>query len=364
MKIRKWPTLQSKAKTGKIKYWEIEVVKNLEDSIFTRTIWWQDDGAHQVAAKRVEGKNIGRSNETTDLEQAFLEAESEFKKQKDKGYREEGEVIDSFPLPMLAQDFKKAGHRVKFPCFGQPKLDGIRALYNGNTWWSRKGKLFPEKCLKHLSFDTKWYTLDGELMLPEGYTFQQTCSAVKKFDPELSPKLEYHVFDLVFPGIAWFTRDSILFHELFAGKERKRQIVRVPNFKLENKQAAEEKMAELTEQGYEGLILRNEDGEYTINQRSADLQKFKEFIDEEFMIYDVVDGVGREEGAAIFVCVSPRHKAPTTFNVRPKGTYEQRQEWFKNKKDLIYKQLTVRYQNLSDDMIPRFPVGLSIRDYE
>jgi DNA ligase-1 len=35
-----------------------------------------------------------------------------------------------------------------------------------------------------------------------------------------------------------------------------------------------------------------------------------------------------------------------------------------NKDTFLGKMLTVQYQNLTPDGIPRFPVGLSFRDYE
>ena len=53
-----------------------------------------------------------------------------------------------------------------------------------------------------------------------------------------------------------------------------------------------------------------------------------------------------------------------TFRVRPRGTQEARRELFENGGDYVGQQLTVRYQELTDDGVPRFPVGIAIRDYE
>ena len=47
-----------------------------------------------------------------------------------------------------------------------------------------------------------------------------------------------------------------------------------------------------------------------------------------------------------------------------KGSRELRTEYFNNKKALIGKMVTVQYQGLSDDGIPRFPSAVSVRDYE
>jgi len=50
--------------------------------------------------------------------------------------------------------------------------------------------------------------------------------------------------------------------------------------------------------------------------------------------------------------------------VRPEGTIAQREEHYKNYKKYIGKMLTVRFQNLTALGVPRFPVGVCIRDYE
>ena len=50
--------------------------------------------------------------------------------------------------------------------------------------------------------------------------------------------------------------------------------------------------------------------------------------------------------------------------MRPKGSVEKRQQMFKDLEKIIGKELTVRYQELSEDGIPIFPVGIVIRDYE
>jgi DNA ligase-1 len=50
--------------------------------------------------------------------------------------------------------------------------------------------------------------------------------------------------------------------------------------------------------------------------------------------------------------------------VRPRGTHEDRADLFKDGDSYIGKKLTVRYQELTEDGIPRFPVGIAFRDYE
>ncbi len=114
-------------------------------------------------------------------------------------------------------------------------------------------------------------------------------------------------------------------------------------------------------EGYEGSMIRNINGLYVPDYRSADLQKHKDFIDEEFEIVGGKEGEGKDEGTVIFKCITHDGK---TFDPRPKGSWELRHKYWNDLPSLIGKQLTVRYQNLSDDGIPIFPVGIVVRNYE
>jgi len=113
--------------------------------------------------------------------------------------------------------------------------------------------------------------------------------------------------------------------------------------------------------GYEGMMVRNQNSLYKYKHRSYDLQKVKRFVDKEFKIIGGKDGTGRETGLVIFKCVTDDG---LEFDVRPMGTHEDRAEIYKNLNSYVGKDLTVKYQELTDDGRPRFPVGVSVRDYE
>jgi ATP-dependent DNA ligase len=108
-------------------------------------------------------------------------------------------------------------------------------------------------------------------------------------------------------------------------------------------------------------MLRNKTAGYKVGQRSADLQKYKEFIDEEYEVVDYKDGEGIESGCVVWNLKTPKGQL---FACRPRGTREDRIDQFINGKDYIGKMLTVRYQELTDDGVPRFPIGIAFRDYE
>ena len=117
--------------------------------------------------------------------------------------------------------------------------------------------------------------------------------------------------------------------------------------------------AEFVEAGYEGIMLRNAVGVYRANYRSNDLQKYKEFMEEEYRIIDFKEGEGRDAGAVIWVCETADGKE---FSIRPRGSFEQRREWFNDGAKYIGKNLTVVYQELTEDGKPRFPVAKCVRE--
>ena len=108
-------------------------------------------------------------------------------------------------------------------------------------------------------------------------------------------------------------------------------------------------------------MVRNQNSIYKYKHRSYDLQKVKRFIDNEFEIIGGKDGEGRESGLVIYRCTT---SGGLEFDVRPKGTHKERAKIFKDLDSYVGKLLTVKYQELTDDGRPRFPVGIAVRDYE
>lgn len=355
------PVLVAKTSTGKSKFWQGFAVTD-DSGAYTYTEYWQDNSKRQQSAlTRIEGKNVGRSNATTPAEQAVRDIQSKERKQRDEGYAEEGVRSDVLPLPMLAHPFDKRSHDMAWPCYGQPKYDGCRALTDGKRFWSRQGKLFLPDVVAHLRFDAQGRVFDGELMLPhDKFTFQEGISATKKYDPIRSKQLEYHIYDVVLEEIAYAERLFII-QQLFEEGRAPNNARQVETVELANIDALKEYQGKNIERGYEGTMLRHPRGTYRIGHRSAQLLKFKEMLDEEFEIVGVKQGQGKAEGMAIFTCKLPNGD---TFDVFPRGTEAERMRMYQERNQFISKQLTVRYQNMSDDGRPRFPIGIGVRDYE
>lgn len=372
-----FPELQGDSQLGKTKMWSIRVLERNGSGVI-ETIHGYVDGKKQVNEKIItEGKNIGKKNETTALQQAVNEARTAWIKKKESGYNEltSNTLVDTsssrgkgftenVPLPMLAHDYNKRGKSISYPCFVQRKYDGTRCVaIPGKGLFSRNRKQYPH--LKHI-FDEinrlpSEIILDGELY-SDTLTFQEIVGIVKretlkKEDQEKQLHIKYHVYDIISDN-SYEQR----FHSLqnIFNKNAFKHIHFVETTLCDSEKKMKELHNQYVAEGYEGIMMRNKTGSYK-NARSVDLQKYKEFFDDEYEVVDYKEGEGQEEGCVLWICKTPEGKI---FNCRPRGSREDRMELFKNGNQYIGKKLTVRFQELTDEKVPRFPVGIAFRDYE
>ena len=454
--VHSFPKLYAIDKNGKIKVWTAAVLQFTDKNAVaagyatSRITHGYIDGKQQIVYRDYNvGKNIGRSNETTPLAQCISETRRKWTDKKEKeahtetkpadygeGYGDisggwcgagaggddgDGDAdsdcdtpADAGPfLPMLAQTFNPAdaatatataaGSKKKkvitFPCFVQPKLDGLRCVSyatrrvpgGGNdattaiTLQSRTGAFFTG--LPHIAAALRPYlsqhpsvVIDGELYTDQ-MPFEELAGLIKKkkiTDDDVArlKKVKYHVYDIydhVRPDMPYSERMGLLAaavrrcgcvaNDTFsagvaAAAAAAAAVVLVRTEKVAALSDFRRLFAEFVEAGYEGIMLRNAAGVYRANYRSNDLQKYKEFMEEEYRIIDFKEGEGRDAGAVIWVCETADGKE---FTVRPRGTMQQRREWFNDGAKYIGKNLTVVYQELTEDGKPRFPVGKALR---
>lgn len=124
MKSKTWTTLYAKTSSGKTKQWRVWVRNTGKFPEVVVEHGQVESKLQETPVKIKKGKNLGRSNATTPLTQAYAEAESKWNKQLDKNYVEDPSGEGSLLLPMLALNFKKSSHRIEWPVLVQPKLDG------------------------------------------------------------------------------------------------------------------------------------------------------------------------------------------------------------------------------------------------
>lgn len=344
-------------KNDNIKHWTVEVEGDTIIVSHGRYL-----GKMQVKKTVAKAKNIGRANETTPEQQAVLEAEAKFTKQFDKCYRptiEEARTVGQL-LPMLAHNYLDHHHRIKYPCYVSTKLDGVRCMAevtNGTevTLHTRGGKTYP--CPKEiyddiimLNYFTGIKKFDGELYC-HGMKLQDIVSAVKKPN-ENTIKIKYHIFDVP-NGEGWENRWATL---KTLKKHRLDHIEIVDNVLVNSEDSARMMLNQYIKQGYEGIMLRNVDGKYEFNHRSASLQKWKLMQDLEARVLSVEED---KNGEGVLTC-HMKGDVTKLFKCKMRGSHEERLA--NEQRKLIGKWITVIYQQFTNDGLPQFPVGAAVRE--
>ncbi len=208
--------------------------------------------------------------------------------------------------PMLCHRYKSHKNRIKYPCYVQPKLNGVRAIFtaqevNFRQWQThsratKETRYWAPNILRHLTErlekalpKDKDIILDGELY-HHGWPLQRIASAVSWNREEPSTAtidIEYHVFDFVV-DLPMSDRAEALnqFSSVYPHV--------VPTHLISSKSSAEHYYTRWKRQGYEGMIYRQTDAPYGFLDRCGNKEnrwdymiKRKDFASDEFTIVGV-----------------------------------------------------------------------------
>lgn len=422
--IYELPTLYQINARKQIYQWKVFVTEDSGGHVFLMTEHGVKDGNLVPHIKEITvGKGVGKAKKTI-REQAIFDANSAWRDKKQKnGYQEVVassvevggnaaasaeeiavanaammEEIKTPFYPMLANTFNwdlltKKKTKIQFPLYVQRKYDGIRCSAEFRSGRivlkSRKGKEFHhmihirEELSKLYQIvrekypdlfaggDDSQVIFDGELYTST-IPFEQISGIVRrvgelttKAERDAQSAIEYHVYDcFVQSQLEWtFDQRWNFLEEIFGASEAGgQQIIRlVPTHVIQTREEIKQYHDQFVAEGFEGIMIRSRDGVYEPKKRSAYLLKYKEFMEEEFEICGYHQGEGDDAGTVIWRCIMKDGKV---FSVKPKGTREERRAMLENANEYLEKKLTVIYQELTADGVPRFPVGKVVRDYE
>ena len=383
-------TFYGKDKGGKFKVWTIEVVSFERDFGLMKIAHGQEGGKMTLKSETFVTGKQGRNP----FEQAVSEAEGRIKKQVDKGYREDKADLEELPLlAMLSGDYNKIGHRIDFEngVHVPDKFDGVRCLVKcamggGITLESRTGQPYD---VPHIVAELEKIMQPGDVLDAElyvhGYVLQDITSAVKRTDTqkkidaaikkndklltaetleelreaqlihELRPKLQLHVFDMP-SDKPWYQRLAdlnIYARDRFFGDF----IILTENPIAFSEEEMKVLHKDAVRRGYEGVMLRNKMGMYESGKRSADLQKYKEFVDAEFLILDILPA--KDEGS-VYSLKNDLNEETFTCTM---GDMPARAKALAEKHLHIGKFLNVKFQSrYKGTLLPQFPTGEYIRE--
>ena len=363
-------TIYKATKGGKVQEWTIEIEGNKY-----RTTSGQTDGKKNTNEWTVVyGKNVGKANGTTDEEQALKEAEAKRTKKLESGYFEDITQIhqQQYFEPMLAAKWEDYKDKLQYPIFSQPKLDGIRCILTKDGMFSRNGKPILSaphiyESLKPVFEEHPNLIFDGELYADKyANDFNKIVSLVKKTKPtaddleQSKQNIEYWIYDLPSEDDTFEIRSQKIYDLFMQWSSFIAHCEQVDTDVCNSEAEVMELYGKYVDSGFEGQMLRT-NGLYE-NKRSKTLLKHKSFVDEEYTILDICEGEGNRTGTCGYMVFNTKDGKRFKSNV--KGTFAETAEILQNKDNLIGKEATIKYFNLTPDGIPRFPFVIKINRNE
>ena len=342
-------------KNGSIQQWS---VSTFEDTYTVQ--FGQVDGAMQTAVTTCTGKHIGKSNETSAIQQAELEAAALVAKKLKSGYSTDPSAPVTVQLPMKVKSYQDQLHNVKFPCHSSAKLNGVNGMYKRTNGilnlYSRGGELYPPiphlEPLVHQAMDLfNSNELNGELYI-HGFALQDITSAVIKPNDN-SNLLSFCIFDIA-DSTEQFHERAVLMHTYLNFDTTIHSTVTVVyNITCLSTAQLDDHYMECTNFGYEGTVVKNYCALYEHNIRSSNIFKYKLPDSKEFLIL----GYQLDKNN---IPVFNMTTGTQPFKASPIGTKEYWSTF--NPEDYINQWATVEFEVYSNIGKPLKPIFIGLRD--
>lgn len=409
--ILEQPMLFKRAKTGKIQSYRILTKhgKAPGEAVIVKQTGQLEGKKIEHQESITKGKNIDRANETTTVQQAIFQMQSDWQKKKDEGYKDLAELGYPNPLfsvtavmskdhirpladflqdnlpqfntdasgnmkPMLAYPIEKVKESsIEFPVFVQPKLDGVRCLAIISTsevkLLSRGGKYYK---VPHIQKELKKFRdflttpedviiLDGEIYNHE-MEFEDIVSSVKAIKAS-TMKLKYCIYDRAESDDIDFQHRFEGLSALFSEDIDKNIITLVPTKTVQSMDQISKFHNRCIESGYEGAMVRLRKGRYGFGARSRSLLKVKKFDETEYpLIKFTADGHrGIQDLKAIVKTEGGKAEVSMNGTISHKASIMA--DWEAGNIP-VGTLITVEHFGLTNGNQPRFPKGKCIRDYD
>lgn len=270
-------------------------------------------------------------------------------------------LVPTHPI-QLAKPFEM--RKCKFPCLISPKLDGLRAKFKGGTFYSRKGHKFVgltaltenmRILIGQLRDDLPPYSefeFDGELMV-DGEHFNEISGQIRAFTE--ADNAHYYIFDVPCLQQPQWLRCAFL--DRLALTRSFPNITFVPHTTVTSLDAIHLKYGEYQAQGYEGAIVKQEQGLYQ-DARTWDWMKLKSTETADCRVLDVFEGEGKYKGMVGGLVVNFNGKQ---VRVGSGLKDSQRMYWWDDQDEIIGRVVEVAYHEVTPDGSLRHPRFKCIR---
>jgi len=269
---------------------------------------------------------------------------------------------------------------IKYPCYGSPKYDGIRAIVFNNQVLSNTLKPIRNLCVQSLL--SNCHFLDGELIA--GRNFQDTTSTI--MSESGGPLFTFFAFDSFFrPHDIYLNRVRDIEDIVLSQPSDDRiKIVWPIKLKTPNDLLAYE--LDCLQQGYEGCMIRSGTGRYKFGRSTLNeeyLLKRKPVIDEEAFVIGFEEQMENQNELtydnrgyaqrSMHQCNKAGKATLGAFIVRSQRwgdfrigtglglTDSLRKEVWNNQSKYLGQILTFKYQEFGSKDKPRQPIFLRFR---
>ncbi len=225
------------------------------------------------------------------------------------------------------------------------KLDGIRAYWDGKRLISRGGNEI---------FAPAWFTedyppfeIDGELWSRRG-DFDNISSIVRDRVPSIHwREIKHYIFEVP-------NAEGGLLERLKKVEPYQNNVIKIiPQIKINSEADLKKFHQKLELLGGEGVVVRDPNAPY-INKRTSKALKLKSFKDTECVITGYTKGKGKYEGKiGAIIC-----ELPNKISFKIGSGLSDRLRSNPPKVGVI---ITFKYQNLTRNGKPRFPVFMRVR---
>lgn len=396
---------------------KILVTKDTKGKIRVVKIWaeWSDANRGFVI-KRITSQYGGKETIQPDIwiykgkvkrtvtQQCDLELNSKIKKYLDKGYKELPDDVDINSIgavsdfigrdktnqegilkPMLAKQADKIANKIfDKSYYGSRKINGVRCLIfckDNKIRTASRGAIDYDLAIDHIISHPSIiklfenhpdYILDGEIY-KHGWTLNKIsglCRHQSTVDETLP--LEFYMYDIVKTEMPFKDRLDLLYsisEELELGEfdpyrewnDGDLKIQLVPQEHMTGWITMKKYHDKFVKEGWEGLVIRNENAVYGPGKRTNDMIKIKEYKDSEAEITGISEGLREED-----MCFTMKTAKGNPFKAKPMGDRLQKQWYREHIDELIGKMGTIKYFELSgvDGDTPQQPIFICVRDYE
>lgn len=398
--------LLGKASTGKFRFVVVNFIEEWKEPehgfLITREYGQVGGKITKAPDTWITVGKAGRSHR----EQALLQYNSFIKEYTDKAYK----IVDKHPneytleelqeiygdvkmrgdtvKPMLAKQESAVTNRKIFEdreWYGSRKINGIRCLifYDGkNVRTASRGAINYDLAINHIvthPLIEKFFQahndaiLDGEIY-KSGWSLNNIsgiCRSQKTaYDGKDLEFYWYDIADLSQPFSERYKTMQAWSKELQLSEfdperhlsDDQLHIQFLPQVLIKGFNNMQKLHDEYVSEGWEGLVVRQAKSLYKPGTRSNDWIKIKIYIDTEYPIVGLAEGLREED--MCFILETPNGQR---FNCKPMGDRDLKHWYHEHINELIGKMLTIKYFEMSGvegSEVPQQPIGIAIRDYE